>query len=154
MRCLNEPRISWCTSVSLCVSWNSTSGFTKARRSNSRNICDISTESLFKNLRRAGTLKNKRFTIIHDPAAHATGSCDSTFDPEITMHEPNGSSESLRRVLNSTSETAQIEASASPLKPIVLSENKSLASLILDVECLSNARRASVGDIPQPLSTT
>ena len=86
------------------------------------------------------------------PVEQDTGSSLLTPEPLMRISVP--SSSSTRLVLSSTSAMAEIEASASPLNPRVLMANRSTASLIFDVACLSNAIRASKTDIPQPLSTT
>ena len=80
------------------------------------------------------------------------GSCDSTLEAAIFISVP--ISLSLVRVLISTCAMAEIEGSASPLKPIVVSAKRSLAFCIFDVACRSKAMRASVPDIPLPLSIT
>ncbi len=87
-----------------------------------------------------------------EPGIIASGSCDSTLLPFIQSLVPIVSSR--RMVRNSTCDTAAIDASASPLNPIVESANRSDAELILDVEWRSKARRASVSLIPHPLSMT
>ena len=112
----------------------------------------ISVSSDLRNFLRAGTLK-KRFLTVNDvPAAHCTGSCRSTFDAAISISVPTSSV--TLRVRTSTCATAAIEARASPLKPMVCSAKRSLASRIFDVACRSNAMRASLPDIPLPLSIT
>ena len=70
----------------------------------------------------------------------------------MMMHVPTLSPGRWVRI--STSLTATMLGKASPLKPMVWSVNKSSARLILDVACRSKAIRASIADIPQPLSTT
>ena len=70
----------------------------------------------------------------------------------MSMRVP--SSSSLGLVSISTLAMAAIEAKASPLKPIELMLNRSLASRILEVACLSKLIRASVAVIPLPLSST
>ena len=111
-----------------------------------------STESFFRNLRLAGTLKNRFFTIRFEPSEHASGSCDSKVDPLICTRVPTVSP--LRIVRRSTCAIAAMDARASPRNPIVCSCSRSLAAVILDVACRSNAMRASSADIPHPLSTT
>ncbi len=150
--CSSAPPISWCSTTSLWVMVNSIWVFTSARRSNSCIILLSSTESFFRNLRRAGTLKNRFFTIMFDPGAHASGCWLSTLEPFINRRVPMESP--CRMVRRSTWAIAAIEARASPRNPIVWRENRSDASDIFDVEWRSKARRASVADIPQPLSTT
>ena len=56
-------------------------------------------------------------TINCEPTEHDTGTCERNSPPEIVVSVP--SSSSSRRVRNSTSATAAIEASASPRKPKV-----------------------------------
>ncbi len=111
-----------------------------------------STASLFKKLRRAGTLKNRFFIAIDVPSGVWQGSCFNTFIPSISILVPNCSP--VCRVFNSTWAIAAILASASPLKPIVRILNRSSAERILEVACFSKHIRASVSLIPQPLSIT
>ena len=115
-------------------------------------ICLSSLSGDFRNFRRAGTLKNRFFTTKVVPAAQAVGSCRTIFDAAISINVPN--SASACRVCSSTAATAAIEARASPRNPIVCSLKRSAVSRILDVACRSNAIRASVCDIPLPLSDT
>ena len=100
-------------------------------RSNSARILLSSVELAFRNLRRAGTLKNKFFTEKLLPFEQETASWLSTLEPAITNLVPNSSDSS--RVFNSTCATAAMEASASPRNPIVRRANKSDASRILEV---------------------
>ncbi len=86
------------------------------------------------------------------PSGHWQGSCLSTFIPSISITVPNCSV--CCRVFSSTCAMAAMEASASPLKPMVRMLNKSSAARILEVACFSKHMRASVSLIPQPLSIT
>ena len=147
----DERRREWRV-VSLLMRVKSTPMLTRASLSNSRIILLSSTESFFRNLRRAGTLKKRFLTIILLPGAHASGVWLSTFDPLITRRVPIVSS--LRMVRRSTWAIAAIEASASPRNPIVDSVKRSSARLIFEVAWRSKAMRASVSLIPQPLSIT
>ena len=105
-----------------------------------------------RNLRRAGTLKNRLFTVKLHPRAHDTGSWFWSFEPAMAISVPS-SSVSLR-VFSSTCATAAMEASASPRKPMVCKANRSAASRILEVAWRSKERRASVSDMPFPSSMT
>ena len=107
---------------------------------------------VLRNLRRAGTLKNRFSTMKLHPTGQATGSWPTTREPEIDRWVP--MSRPSSRVLSSTCATAAIDASASPLNPMVCRANKSSALRIFDVAWRSNARRASVSDMPVPLSIT
>ena len=80
------------------------------------------------------------------------GSCFLISVASTTNRVP--SSALCKRVLSSSWATAAIEASASPRNPMVLIEKRSEDCLILEVACLSRDIRASVSDIPHPLSVT
>ena len=86
------------------------------------------------------------------PTGHDTGSSPVTLDAATDMCVPTSSV--LRRVRSSTCATAAIEASASPRKPMVCRAKRSSAWRIFDVAWRSKAMRASVGDMPLPLSMT
>ena len=73
IRRLSGAFINRWSSVSLWVIDSSTPGLTKAGRSNSLKTCPSSTVSFFRNLRRAGTLKNRFFTIMFDPGTPRFG---------------------------------------------------------------------------------
>ena len=142
---LNSSAPLWCKV-------KDTSGLTNTIRSNSVNILLSSVWFDFRNLRRAGTLKNKFFTLKLLPFGQETASCPSTLEPDIVNIVPN-SSPSIR-VRSSTWATAAIEAKASPRNPMVCKANKSAASRILEVAWRSKDKRASVSDIPFPSSIT
>ena len=139
-------------SLPLCESENSISQLMSATRSNSVTMLLSSVCTDFRNFLRAGILKKRFFTLKLLPDGAATGSCSSSLEPPMTMRVP--SSSWARRVTSSTWATATMEARASPRKPIVVSANRSSAVEIFDVACLSKERRASVSDIPFPLSMT
>ena len=80
------------------------------------------------------------------------GSCLDNTLPAIRIIVPRSLSCSL--VINSTCETAAMEAMASPRKPIVLIAKRSSEERILEVACLSKHIRASIGDMPLPSSMT
>ena len=94
-------------------------------------MLESSTLSLFRNLRRAGTLKNILRTEMTVPFSQTQGSCSVTFEPTMTIRVP--ICESAVRVRTSTSEMAHIEGSASPRKPMVRSVKRSSAFFIFDV---------------------
>ena len=127
-------------------------GFARAILWNSSTICLSSTVLFFKKFRRAGTLKNKFLTDRLVPGLMLQGSCFLISVASTINRVPN--SELCNRVLSSSWATAAMEARASPRNPMVLIENKSDDCLILDVACLSRDIRASVSDIPHPLSVT
>ena len=139
-------------SVSLWFNTRATCGLTRAIRSNSLIILRNSVSFDFRNLRRAGTLKNRFLIEKILPSVQASGLISSNVEPAMDSFVPN--SVPLKRVRSSTWATAAIEASASPRNPIVWRENRSSAEDILEVACRSNAIRASVSDIPFPSSTT
>ncbi len=85
----------------------------------------------FRNFLLAGTLK-KRFSILKLlPTGHEHGSCDTKREPAMVSSVPTSSS--AMRVLNSTCDTAAMEASASPRNPIVCRLKRSSAFRIFDV---------------------
>ncbi len=84
------------------------------------------------------------------PFSQTTGSWRFTSEPSTISNVPSSSSVNL--VFISIWETAAIDASASPRKPMVRMVNRSSALRILEVACLSRLIRASVSDIPLPLS--
>ncbi len=126
--------------------------FTSASRSNSLMMLAVSTLSLFRNFRLAGTLKKRFFTIMLEPGSHSDGSCISTLDAFITSRVPIWSS--AVRVFSSICAMAQMEGRASPRNPIVCNVNRSSACAIFEVAWRSKAIRASVSVMPLPLSTT
>ena len=131
---------------------NLISGCASAIRSNSVMMLLSSVWLDLRNRRLAGTLKNRFFTMKFEPVLQFTGCWSVTFEPASDMLQPNSSS--AVRVRSSTSATEAIEGSASPRNPMVWSANRSEASFIFDVAWRSKAMRASVSDMPQPLSTT
>ena len=86
------------------------------------------------------------------PCAAVVRCCWFTSEPEISMRTPKSSA--LVLVISCTCATAAILAMASPLKPLVLSLNKSAAVLIFEVAWRSKHMRASFSLMPLPLSTT
>jgi hypothetical protein len=79
--------------------------------------------SFFKKFLRAGILKNKFFTLMEVPTAPLHDSRVVMVFPSLITKVPN--SLSSGRVLSSTCATAEMAASASPLKPLVIILNKS-----------------------------
>ena len=65
------------------------------------------------------------------PTGHEHGSCDTKREPAMVSSVPTSSS--AMRVLNSTCDTAAMEASASPRNPIVCRLKRSSACRIFDV---------------------
>ena len=128
------------------------SGWAKAMRWNSSIACRNSTWSLFRKLRRAGTLKNRCLTTIRVPTSQATASDGWASPPSITCKTP--SSSSARRVRSSTRAMLAMLARASPRKPIVARASRSSAERSLEVACRSKQSAASSGPMPIPLSST
>ena len=109
-------------------------------------------DTVFKNLRRAGTLKNRSLTIIVVPRG-----------PPVRRHSSSAPPRSFRdvarsspgvRVRSSNSETEAMLGSASPRNPSVWRLLKSDAARILLVAWRFRARRALFSLIPVPLSAT
>ena len=119
IRCFSVACRNWWRVTSLLMRVKSMPGLTSARRSNSRSMCPSSTESFFRNLRRAGMLKNKFFTIRLLPGVATTGSWLMNLDSDKHSFDPISSP--LRIVRNSICATEAIEGSASPRNPMVCS---------------------------------
>ena len=111
-----------------------------------------SVESLRKNFILAGTFANRFFTTIEVPRLQATSSFFDGAPCSSSMYAPSSASSVL--LTTSTDETAQILASASPRKPIVLIRNKSSTERSLLVAWRKNAVSSSSAAIPLPLSVT
>ena len=86
------------------------------------------------------------------PAGVETSVVETCLESANSTWQPTSSS--ARLVFSVTSETAAMEANASPLKPKVVMSIRSSAVEILEVACLSKHSTASSGVIPQPLSMT
>ena len=84
------------------------------------------------------------------PTVQTVGSCFWSLEPSTIISVPKSACGC--RVFNSIWDTAAMDASASPWKPIVRSLNKSSAVRILDVACRSKLMRASVSLMPRPSS--
>ena len=108
--------------------------------------------TVFKNLRRAGTLKKRFSTIIVVPAL-PPALLHSIFSPPSMRMEVANSSLS-GRVSRVKLETEAILGNASPRKPKVLKLIKSSAVVILLVAWRRTASLAFSSVIPLPLSTT
>ena len=88
---------------------------------------------------------------MFDPGAHASGCWLSTLEPFINRRVP---MESPCRMVRRSTGYCCYRGQGLPGESHRMEENRSDASDIFDVEWRSKARRASVADIPQPLSTT
>ena len=97
-------------------------------------------------------LKKRFLTEKMAPSAQASGARSTSSEPSISRRVP--SSAPRARVRSSTCATAAMEGNASPRKPIVRREKRPSAAAIFDVACRSKAMRASVSDMPLPLSIT
>ena len=86
------------------------------------------------------------------PGTQTSGSWLSTWEALIIRRVPSWSS--LRMVRISTSAMAAMEGRASPRKPMVWRVKRSSAERIFEVAWRAKASRASVEDMPQPLSMT
>jgi hypothetical protein len=106
--------------------------------------------SVFKNLRRAGVLKNKSRTSTVVPRGCADASIEGAISrPSTDTLEPASPSTAEIR---SNRETEAMDARASPRKPRVLTASRSSRSKILLVACRDNASGNSSDRIPDPLS--
>ena len=113
--------------------------------------CPLSDAAAFRNLRRAGTLKNKSRTSTVVPALPAAGRTSPTRPPSSRI---SWAGSSPRRLRMRARDTLPMLASASPRKPIVLTAASSASSRTLLVACCANASGNSSAGMPPPSSTT
>ena len=117
-----------------------------------RVTCAISAASVFRNLRRAGRLKNRSRTSIDVPSGHAglgTVAARAALDPHLGARGA-----SAVRVRSVKRDTDAMLGSASPRKPSVAMRSRSSARRILLVAWRSTESRASSGSMPSPSSST
>ena len=136
----------------MLASVKSIAGYTSAMRWNAVTILLISVALDFRKRLRAGTLKKRFSTRKLHPCWQTVASCDMTLLPSMRSCVPTLSS--AMRVFSVTCATDAIDGRASPRNPMVCSEKRSSALRIFDVAWRSKARRASVTDMPIPLSMT
>ena len=129
-----------------------TSGLDKAIFSTTPVTATVSVEFFFRNLRRAGTLKNNSSTITVVPGAHPVSVTLTTLPPSQDKRAPNSASATLEKMR--TRDTADMAARASPRKPRVAMPSRSFASRILLVAWRSTATGRSSASMPHPLSET
>ncbi len=115
-------------------------------------MCACSVWYARRNLRRAGTLKNRSRTSIVVPSGQPHSFTSCILPPEIVTSVP--MSLARVRVRNVNLETDAMEARASPRKPRVDMCSMSSTSLILLVAWRSAAIMASSRGMPQPSSET
>ena len=106
----------------------------------------------FRNLRRAGTLKNKSRTSKVLPVGKPISATPWSWPPATSMQVPTVSPSA--QVFIVRRETAAIDGMASPRNPYVEMRSMSSTSRILLVACGSRHIRALSRSMPQPLSAT
>ncbi len=114
--------------------------------------CTSSVCSERKNLRRAGTLKNRWRTSTDVPGGQPTSRTSWILPAAMRISVPVRSA--ARRVQSRNRATEVIAAKASPRNPRVAIRSRSFTSRILLVACRSTARSASSRVMPRPLSST
>src|ERR1700682_4928412 len=127
-------------------------GYARPISPTSRTMTAVSVAGCFKNLSRAGVLKNSRLTLTRVPAGLPTGPLAICAPPSTSTRYP--SPPSPGRLTASTRAPAAILASASPRNPSVWIVRRSSSEWILLVACRRNASGRSTGAIPIPSSTT
>ena len=115
-------------------------------------MCAASVESLLRNFRRAGTGWKRFATVMRVPAGMPQSRTCTNLPPLTRISVP--VSAAAGRVRISKRETLAIDGTASPRKPKVCSESRSVASAILLVAWRSRASSASSRSMPLPLSST
>ena len=129
-----------------------TSGCPSAQRSAVATQADASLLSDLRNFSRAGVLKNISRTVIVVPSGQPQGSMSCMSPASSVTRVP--SALPRRRVVSSILDTADIAASASPRKPIVLMASSPRSSCSFEVAWRRKATPASSGAMPQPSSVT
>ena len=132
-----------------CHKAKPTSGRASAWRLSDSRQCASSVAVDFKNLRRAGVLKNNSLTSTVVPVLRATGR-NSPLRASSCM----AWSCSAVRDIRLSSDTAAIAAKASPRKPMVATDSKSCRLAILLVAWRLSASGISEGCKPLPSSST
>ncbi len=111
----------------------------------------VSTAALFRNLARAGTLKNRFRTVTVVPRWRAQSSAPMIRPAETRTRVPTPPASAVSRV---SRDTDAMDGSASPRNPKVRTPRRSSSVAILLVACRSSARSASSRPIPWPSSET
>ena len=108
-----------------------------------------SVASVFKNLRRAGVLKNSSFTSTVVPVARATGLSSPLRPSNIQAWLCPCALDKIAQ-----SAMALMAAKASPLNPMVPTDSNSCRLAILLVACRRRAKGSSSRKMPMPSSST
>ena len=127
-----------------------TSKRASAKRSITFTTCDSSVLSLRRNLRRAGTLKNRSRTSTSVPAGCADGRGPSTTPPSTTISAPRAVP--MAREAMRSRATEPIDGRASPRKPRLRTAARSSSEAILLVAWRCTARGSSAASMPRPSS--
>ena len=137
------------TSLPSCQMAKPTSGRARAWRRTASMQCASSVLSLFKNLRRAGVEKNSSLTSTVVPTARAAG----RISPVRPSRAKAVGWPSMRES-RVNSDTELMAASASPRKPMVMTDSRSSRLPILLVAWRFKAVASSSGAMPPPSSST
>ena len=136
----------------LFLSRHSTSNRVNARLRSTESTCEDSVRSVFRNLRRAGVLKNRSRTSTVVPGGCAAGRGASTTPPlHSTLH---AEAASLARETTRNWATEAMLGSASPRKPRLATLSSSARLEILLVAWRDSANANSSFGIPMPSSRT
>ncbi|EWS52528.1 hypothetical protein X551_04685 [Methylibium sp. T29] len=149
MRCSSGARRHCASSLPSCQTAKPTSGRASAWRRTASRQWASSVASVFRNLRRAGVLKNSSRTSTLVPTPRAAG----TSSPERASRRCAWGASAWRLAIDS-SDTAAMAASASPRKPIVDTFSSSSSEAILLVAWRLSASGSSLAGMPAPSSST
>ena len=137
------------TSLPSCQTAKPTSGRARAWRRTASTQWASSVASVFKNLRRAGVLKNSSRTSTVVPTARAAG-CSSPLCASSRV----ACASCAVRLVSESSATEAVAANASPRNPIVATCSSSSRLPILLVAWRFSAKANSFAGMPQPSSST
>ena len=138
------------TSLPSCQIAKPTSGRASAWRRTASMQCASSVASVFRNLRRAGVLKNSSFTSTVVPMARAAGRSS----PLRASSRKALAAGRRCATAGVSSATEAMAASASPRKPMVPTDSRSASEPILLVAWRRSASGSSSRAMPLPSSST
>ena len=142
-------RLQLAIALPSCQTAKPISGRTIAWRRTASRQCASSVASVFRNLRRAGVLKNSSRTSTVVPTPRAVG-CSSPLRASSRV----ACGASAVRLVIASSATEAIAASASPRKPSVATPSSSARVAILLVAWRRSASGSSAAAMPSPSSST
>ena len=151
-RAVASPAVNAHTRRPLCDSEIATPGTDNATRIAASSQWPNSVESVLRNFRRAGVLKNRSSAVTTVPISSAPGSAGDISPPTASMRV--ACAALACRVNTESREMAARLANASPRKPKLATRSRSSSVRILLVAWRAKASGKSAAAMPWPLSAT